>query len=417
MIFYTFSTDIYIIRKIYLLKALSQHIRHLSPLQFEELNIMCYQSRKLYNCSLYIVNEYYKATNKYLGYNALYHEIKSNPHYKRLPSKVAQQIVRLVDKDFRSFFALIRRKKAAQYAASVNPPKYKKKDSKFILVFPTDQVWLKNGKLKLTKSLHLPFSYKIEGKICQIVISPILNKYFQITIQYDETKKEVTASNPKNILGIDLGLNNLAACLSTVGTSLIVNGKPLKSYNQFWNKSKAHIQSELKINNNKYWSKRLTILSTNRDNFVNNYMNQSVALIIKHCKDHNIGNIVCGYNLGWKQDINLGKVNNQKFVNIPHERFKSKLEFKAKENGILFNLHEESYTSKCSFLDNESVNQHETYLGKRLKRGLFKTSKNVFCNADVQAAGNIIRKVFPKAVFADGIEGCIVSPVVVNPLK
>ena len=136
--------------------------------------------------------------------------------------------------------------------------------------------------------------------------------------------------------------------------------------------------------------------------------------IIKDCLEHNIGKVVCGYNNNWKQEINIGKRNNQNFVSIPHATFKQKLENKCKEYSIAFISQEESYTPKCSFIDNEPIMKHETYLGSRVKRGLFKTSKNILCNADVQAAANILRKVVPKVLWTDGIEGYIVSPVMLK---
>jgi putative transposase len=193
-----------------------------------------------------------------------------------------------------------------------------------------------------------------------------------------------------------------------------VNGKPLKSYNQYWNKRKASIQSELELRNKKKSSKKLKTLSINRSNYINNYLNQSVSLLIKHCIQNDIGTIVCGYNESWKQNLNLGRVNNQNFVNIPYYSFKRKLENKCKEYRINFILNEESYTSKCSFLDKEELKNHSEYLGKRIKRGLFRTSSGLKCNADIQAAGNIIRKVVPSASFANGIEGAIVHPKVLN---
>ena len=396
------------------MKTLKQHIRKLTKEQFKQLSYMCYETNKLYNCALYVCDKFFEETNKYIGYNQLYHEIKTNIHYKNINNTaVAQQILRLVDKDFRSFFALLRRKLTGKYSAPINTPKFKKKGSQFIVVFPVDRIHIKDNFLKLSKSIKIPFSYRLDGTLRQVIIKPRLN-YFIINIQYEENKKETPILNKNNILGIDLGLNNLASCLSNIGTSLIVNGKPLKSYNQYWNKRKVTIQSELELRNKVKWSKKLNRLSINRSNYINNYLNQSVALIIKHCLKNNIGTIICGYNESWKQELNLGKVTNQNFAYIPFNSFKRKLEYKCQENGIEFNLIEESYTSKCSFLDCEELIKKEEYLGKRIKRGLFKTFNGILCNADVQAAGNIIRKVVPNANFANGIEGAIVRPKVLE---
>lgn len=396
------------------MKTLKQHIRKLSQEQFDELNYLTHESNKLYNCALWIVKEYFKETNKYIGYNKLYHEIKNNIHYQNSNSICAQQIIRLVDKDFRSFFALLKRKNKGNYITTINTPKFKKKNSQFILSFTGQSISFKNNILRITKKIKIPFSYNLNGTIKQVIIKPTKNNYYVICIQYEENKKENLNLSKDNILGIDLGLNNLVSCLSNIGTSFIVSGKPLKSYNQYWNKRKSLIQSELQLKNKKKHSNLLSQLSINRNNYIDNYLNQTIALIIKQCKENNIGKVICGYNETWKKEINLGKVNNQSFTNIPHQLFKQKLENKCKEWNIDFILTNESYTSKCSFLDNEKINKHEIYLGQRIKRGLFKTSKNILCNADIQAAGNIIRKVVPNAKFVDGIEGVTIHPKVLN---
>jgi len=372
---------------------------------------MCTESRKLYNSALYVINGYFKETNKYLGYNEVYHIIKTNDHYKALPAKIAQQIVRLVDKNFRSFFALLQKKGRGEYAATVKSPKYLPKDSKYLLILPSDQVSLVKGKLKITNALRIPFTFNLKGVIKQVIINPHPNNYYTICIQYDEVSNINLNLDKSKCLAIDLGLNNFASCVTNIGHSFIMNGKPLKAYNQFYNKSKAKIQSELKTKNNKHWSNRLSILNINRSNWINNYLNQTVSYIIKHCLSNNIGTVVCGYNETWKQKINLGSKTNQNFVLIPFFLFKRKLESKCNDHFIDFILQEESYTSKCSFLDNEPIEKQEIYQGKRVKRGLFKTSTNIICNADVQAAGNILRKAVPNALWYNGIEDSIVSPV------
>lgn len=394
------------------MRTLNQHIKQLSTIEFEELSRMCTESRKLYNSALYIINCYFKETNKYLGYNEVYHIIKTNDHYKALPSKIAQQILRLVDKNFRSFFTLLQKKHRGEYAAQVKSPRYLHKDSKYLLILPSDQVSLYKGKLKVTKGLRIPFTYEIKGVIKQVIIIPHKdNNYYTISIQYDEVPNTNLNLDKSKCLAIDLGLNNFASCITNIGHSFIVNGKPLKAYNQFYNKSKAKIQGELKTKNNKHWSNRLSRLNINRSNWINNYLNQTVSYIIKQCLSNNIGTLVCGYNETWKQEINLGSKTNQNFVSIPFFLFKRKLESKCNDHFIDFILQEESYTSKCSFLDNEPIEKQETYKGQRVKRGLFKTSTNIMCNADVQAAGNILRKAVPNASWSNGIEGSIVSPV------
>lgn len=400
------------------MKCYKQHIRKLSKSEFKQIKRWCKHSNSLYNCCLYIVKEYFKEINKYIGLNELYHEIKLNEHFKGLPAKVAIQIVRLVDKDFRSFFALLKRKQKGQYNGNVNLPNYKKPNSEFILICPKQQLSMKIGKLKITKNLKIPFSKEIDGEIKQAIIKPKGGKYYELHLVYEENEnKNVEDLNPDAYLSIDLGLDNMCSCFNNIGRDFIITGKPLKAYNQFYNKIKAKIQSELEIKNKKKWSNKLNKLTINRSNWIDNYLNQSINKIIKHCLKYNIRTVICGYNKTWKQNINLGKRNNQNFVSIPFYKFKQKLKNKCNECGINFILQEESYTSKCSALDKEKICKHEKYVGKRIKRGLYEASNGIKFNADINGAINIMRKVIPdEKVFSKGIERCIVYPIKLNPL-
>lgn len=397
-----------------IIKTIKQHIRKLNSVQFEMLSNMCRHTNSLYNSGLYVINNYFKETNKYLGYNELYKEMKDNIHYKSIPAKIAQQTLRLLDKDFRSFFVLLGRKLKGKYSDDVHPPKYKKSGDKFILILPNDQVKLKNGILKITKDIKLPFSYELNGVIKQLVIKPIRNDYFTMLIQYEEKINKKYDLNKENYLSIDLGVNNLCSCFSNVGHSFIMNGKPLKSYNQYYNKRKTDIQSKLKKINDKHWSNKLSKITLNRSNYINEYFNIVIKRITDYCIENDIGNIVIGYNKEWKKNINIGKSNNQKFMSIPYYLLKRKLEYKCNSLGINFILQEESYTSKCSFLDNEEVKKQEVYKGKRIKRGLFKTFNNVLINADINGASNILKKVVLEVKLTDEIVVAMVQPVKIS---
>ena len=190
-----------------------------------------------------------------------------------------------------------------------------------------------------------------------------------------------------------------------------MNGKPIKSYNRWYNKKVAEVKSELKMKNNMDWSNYLSKLTYDRDNWIDNYFNQIVSKLIKHCRLFDVGNIVIGYNEGWKQNSNIGKINNQKFQSIPYLKFKIKLENKCNEFGIIFIYHEESYTSKCSLIDLEPVKKQEEYLGKRVKRGLFQTSKGILLNADINGSGNILRKVVGDTWLSQPRVGLMLNPV------
>ena len=192
---------------------------------------------------------------------------------------------------------------------------------------------------------------------------------------------------------------------------VVVNGKPLKSTNQFYNKQKSKFQSELP--KNVKISKRIQKLTFKRDCKINDYLHKSSDYIVKFCLEHELNTLIVGYNELWKQGINIGKVNNQNFIHIPYYKLIHMLTYKCEKYGINFTTQEESYTSKCSFLDNEEITKHEVYKGKRIKRGLFQTSDNTLINADVNGSYNIMKKAIPNA-FADGIEGVAVHPYRVN---
>lgn len=396
------------------MKALSQHMRKLNKRQFLALRELCRHSNSLYNCAVYCIRHHFEQTNSYIGYANLYHELKTNEHYVAMPSKMAQQTLRLADKDMRSFFALLNRKRKGEYGANARVPSYKKPNSFFNLILPNDQVSIRNGMIKLTKDIKIPFTHDIKGTIKQLIISPHMEgKRFSMCLQYEETTIPFTALSKNNFLSIDLGIDNLAACASNVGPSFLLNGKPLKSYNQFYNKRMSMMKSELERTTKKKWSHAMELMSMNRSNWVNNYFNQSIALLIKYCLKYDIGTVVMGYNAEWKKNVNLGGAINQKFCSIPHFLFKRKLQDKCASFGIEFIQQEESYTSKASFLDGDQMKHGVKFSGRRVKRGLYRSKNGRFLNADINGALNIARKVFPE-FSNEGIEAFIVEPVKLN---
>ncbi len=192
---------------------------------------------------------------------------------------------------------------------------------------------------------------------------------------------------------------------------LLVNGRPLKSINQYYNKKKAKLQSFV---GDKSTSNRLVKLTNKRNRKVDNYLHNCSKIIVDYLILHEFGTFVIGKNKQWKTEINIGKKNNQAFVNIPHARFIDMLKYKCELVGIAVIITEESYTSKCSFIDFEEICKHSKYLGKRVKRGLFISKNKTKINADCNGSGNIIRKVIPTAFDGNGIEGVVVSPKLIN---
>lgn len=408
-------------------KTIKQHIKNLSKENYLQLKDFCKYSKNLYNYGSYITRQYFFNNAKYIGLNNLMREVKDNENYKLLPAQSAQQIIRLIDKNYRSFFALLRKKAKGQYNEKVNIPHYKPKESYFNTIWIYQNSKISNNKIYLCssreysknnnnkKGIKIPFTYDINGTIKQIQIIPRSNcKYFLLVINYEENKEENNYELDKNkYLSIDLGVDNFATYFTSIGHSFILSGKTIKSYNRYYNKQIAKIKSELKKKNNKDWSNKLEHLTEKRFNWINNYLNQCVKKIIDHCIEHKIRNILMGEAKGWKQNVKMRKENNQKFVMIPFGLFKQKLENKCKEYNINYELVDESHTSVCSAIDLETIEHHDKYLGRRTKRGLFRTKDKKLLNADVNGAINIMRKVVGDVVIKNNqpIRGLMFNPV------
>lgn len=359
----------------------------------KELDELCFKTKNLYNKALYLVRQHYFETKGYLDWvkvNRLMVDSKDVDYYS-LPCKVSNQILRMLDDNFKSFFALLKMKQSGSYDKSIRIPRYLDKQGRTVAIFPKDAISkksLKKGIIKLS-SLSIEIPTKVtESNIVEVRILP-RNNHHVVEVVYKVDEVESKSDNGR-YASIDLGLNNLATVGSNVVKPFIINGKPLKSINQYWNKEKSRLQSLLK--GDKKTSKRIESITNKRNNKVKDYLHKSSRLLVNFLVSNDISTLVIGYNEEWKQNINIGKRNNQSFVNMPFYTFIQQLEYKCKLEGINIILTEESYTSKCSFLDNESVEKHENYLGKRIKRGLFRSAKNRIINADLNGSLNILKK-------------------------
>jgi putative transposase len=320
----------------------------------------------------------------------------------------------MVDHNFKSFFQLLN-------VGGMNPkiPKYLDKDKgRFVTKFPKQSLELstfkKIGKIKLSQTnILISTNVKDFDKLKEVRIIP-RNNFYIIEVVYQQNEIISTGNVTSSI---DVGVNNLATITFSNGNQpLIINGKPLKSINQFYNKKKASLQSILEKRNKKKKSKQLYKLTEKRNRKVKDYLHKSSKELVNQLVYHNVNTLVLGKNINMKQDINLGKKNNQNFTQIPIFRFLDIISYKAKLKGINVIFQEESYTSKCSFLDNEPIMKHESYQGKRIKRGLFKASNGRLINADVNGSYNIMKKAFPN-VFTYGIEGFGVNPMVIKTIN
>ncbi|MCH8292224.1 transposase [Candidatus Poribacteria bacterium] len=344
----------------------------------------------------------------------LYAAVKGSDAYCGLPHKVSNWVLKTLKKNWTAYFKAHREweKNPEKFTDNPRIPKYKDKETgRNVLTYELGAISRKKEILEqgIIKPSGLSFEVKTNQAEYDIVRIVPRKTHYVVEVVYTqpETKAQV---NPDWIAGVDIGLNNLAAIASNKPgfVPLLVNGRPLKSQNQYYNKEKASLQSQL--DDPEYGtSQRIESLTDRRNRRINHDLHTASRRLVDWLVKEQIGTLAIGKNDGWKQEINIGKRNNQNFVSIPHSRFISMLTYKAQLVGIKVVVTEESYTSKCSFLDLESIEKHETYMGQRVRRGLFRASNGRFINADVNGAYNLIRKVAPNA-FADGVEGIAVCP-------
>src|SRR5699024_885298 len=337
--------------------------------------------------------------------------ISRNQHdYRQLPSKVSQTIQRLVDKNMQSFFNLLKLKKDRGYDKPIKLPNYLKSDGLQVVHYDKQALSFKKKKgfIHLSKTNIFIKTQQNVDNIRYVKIVPKGN-HFLIIVGYSVKEIELLEDNSR-YGSIDLGLNNLITFSSNVTKPFIINGKPIKSINQYYNKRISKFKS--KLTNNKRVSKHINNLYKRRSHKIDDYFHKVSSKLVNHLVSNRINTLVIGYNKGWKQDIKIGKRNNQNFVQVPFQRLINMLIYKCNEQGISVVLQEESYTSKCSFLDNESIKKHNRYEGRRVKRGLFKIKNGNIINADLNGSLNILKKylikqeVWNEDLFSDCIEVC-----------
>ena len=294
-----------------------------------------------------------------------------------------------MESNFSSFFSLLKLKSQGKYDKKVRLPKYLDKDGYNVISFNQfKKKELKDGYVTLPKSKTLRF--KVKNTNLHFINVVPKNDYVQVNFIYKKQEKELKKDNGK-YMGIDLGVDNLATCASNVMQSFIIDGKKAKHINQFYNKKIGEVKTELKKKNNKEKSHKTRQLTLKRNNKIDDYFHKASRYIINQAVSNDVRTILVGHNKNWKQEVNIGKVNNQKFVQIPFDKLIHQLKYKGSLEGIAVIEVEEGYTSKCSFIDNETIEKHETYVGNRVKRGLFQNSKSLI-NADINGSFNIMRK-------------------------
>lgn len=389
--------------------TVKQQVKHLSKEDYHVLRELSHAAKNLANQAIYNVRQYYFTEGEYLNYQKNYVLLKNSENYKILNSNMAQQILKEVDGSFKSFFGLLKLARKGKYAfKDCKLPHYLPKDGFATLVIGFVRL---NG-----NKLVIPFSnmYKKSHQPVEITIPPILigkrikeiriipkanARFFEIQYTY-ESECVQRNLNPNNALAIDLGINNIATCVTNTGKTFIIDGKRLKSINQWFNKENARLQSiKDKQGFGKHPTNRQKAIARDRNNKVNDYMSKVARMIINYCIANNIGTLVVGYNETFQRGSKLGRQTNQNFVNIPYGKLRNKLRYLCEINGITFVKQEESYTSKASFWDKDDIPiynadnpQDYEFSGKRIHRGMYKTKEGITLNADVNGALNILRK-------------------------
>ena len=388
---------------------IKQQVKHLTKEEYNILRELCRTAKNLTNQAIYNIRQHYFQEKQFLKYESNYHEMKNCENYKLLNSNMAQQTLKNVDAMFKSFFALIKLAKEGRYNFKhIKLPNYLPKNEYAnliiadfrikdnILTIPYSYAFRRKYETKI--QIKIPKALE-DKKIKQIQIIPKFNaRFFEIQYTY-EIQEENIQLNTNNALAIDLGVNNLCTCVTNTGKSFIIDGRELKSINQFFNKQNAKLQSIKDKQNIKKLTKRQYLISNKRKNRVNDYINKTCRYIINYCLINDIGTLVIGYNQSFQCKANLGKKNNQIFTQLPFGKIREKLEYLCKRYNINYILQEESYTSKASFFDNDdlptyNMDNPQTYKfsGKRIKRGLYQTKNKYRFNADCNGALNILRK-------------------------
>ena len=414
---------------------------------------LAYHSARLYNVGLYNVRQYFFNTNHYLNYFHNHTECQTNENYKLLITDCAQQTLRLVDRDMKSFFKLLQEKRNGKYSFPVHLPRYKGKEDIMSFAIQGRSCRIqKNGTVAIGLTKEFRELYNIPYKRFFLTIPKNIRKVqnfremrfipmyggkeFRVEFVYEQINEEQLRQIPQESNGymsVDLGVTNLLACttFSNRGSSqFLIDGRRIKAINHYYNKVRAKLQEDYSHNKSidGMNTNRFIRLSKSRINKIDAYFNETVKYLISKCFELGLSTVVVGYNKEWKQEVNNGKRNNQNFVDIPYSRFRQKLEYKCRIHGIICYFQDESYSSKASCLDGDFIPTYKendktvyTFSGKRIKRGLYKSNKGLIINADINGSVNILRKYLfecnAEALSADAVRALVNVPCQrVNPI-
>jgi putative transposase len=401
------------------MQLVEQHVIRATDPRYAAIDRAAFASKNLYNAANYLVRQAFLHEGIYLPAAEVYHRIKAHEAYCALPRKVSNDVLRQLDRDWRAFFAARAAWQAdpTKFLGRPRLPRYKdKQKGRNLLIYDLQALsapGIRTGTV-IPSQLGISILSK-QATIKQVRIVPHKG-YYMVEVVYERAPISATV-DPALCAGIDPGLNNLAALTSNkMGfVPRLVNGRPVKSINQIYNKRKAELQHKLGTIGT---TKQIERLTAHRTRQIDHYLHTASRRIIDLLVAEGIGTLIIGKNPLWKQEVNLGRRNNQNFVSVPHARFIAMLTYKAALVGIQVRITEESYTSKASFLDADPLPVYPVYgaaevpafSGKRVHRGLYRAANGRRINADVNGAYNTIRKVLPDS-FGQGIAGTAVCPV------
>ena len=379
--------------------------------RFTAIDAAAFASKNLYNAALFLTRQAFIHEHRVIAYPGLAREMKTTEQYRALPRKVSQWVLKQVALAWQSYFAACAAWEAdpSRFLGHPRLPRYLDKRGRNLLTYTEQAISRapKNRGYVVPSGLHIRVETH-QTQIDQVRIVPHASHY-TVEVIYERSMTPA-AVDPARVAAVDMGVNNLVAVTSNQPglAPFLVQGRPLKALNQWYNQRRARLQA--KLSDGVFVSRQLDILTDKRQRQIMSYLHVASRRIVDWLAAQRIGTLVIGKNDGWKQQVRLGRRTNQNFVFIPHARFIELLTYKAQLVGIQVIVSEESYTSKCSFLDLEPVAKHERYAGRRVTRGLFRASDGRCLNADINGAYNILRKVVPNA-FGNGIGGVVVHPV------
>lgn len=386
---------------------------------FKIIDELCFQSKNIYNEANYLMRQKFIESRKVIKRFDMQVIMKDMDCYKALGSNTGQVTIQMLDRNWKSFFVAIKdwSENPSKYLGKPKIPKYLRKDGRFVVGLTNNKFKIVDGYIRFSwkklYSLNHIFKTQIPdtAKLMQIRFVP-RGIYYVMEICYQMEVPNCMEGFEK-VASIDIGVENFITMVNNIGEKpIVIKGGVIKSINQYFNKKKSKIQSELKRCNNKDWSKKLEKLNCKRYEMIKYQMHCISKYIVDYCVLYNIDTLVVGHNKKWKQK-NIGK---QNFTYIPYELFINMLKYKCENNGIKVIEIVESYTSGTSFLDNEDPVKENYNKDRRIYRGIFVSNKGIKINADVNAAYQIMKKAIPEAL-TDGIEGAYLHPTIINLME